>query len=108
MDDISLALSNSSHPLPAYNEPAATVVNKSLAAGVAESITVPAGARVMRLWCDQDLFYNFDVTATALSDSTTHFALSGGLDREVHLTPLPAVVSVYSASSASVSAVFWK
>lgn len=107
MDGINLPQSNSSHPLAAYSEPGATVVNKALAAGVAESITVPAGARVMRLWSSQDLIYNFDVTATAITDSTTHFGLAGGLEREIHLSPTPAAVSVYSASVSSVSAAFW-
>lgn len=108
MSNLKLALSDGGYPLPAYSEPGATVVNKALAAGVAESITIPAGSQVMRLWCDQDLFYNYDVTATALSDSTEHFALTGGLDRDVHLSPTPTVVSVYSVAASSVSAVFWK
>ena len=107
MDDIALPLSNTSQPLPAYSEPGATVVNKALAAGVAESITVPAGAKVMRLWSSQDLIYNYDVTATAITDSTTHFGLAGGLEREVHLSPTPTTVSVYSSAVSSVSAAFW-
>jgi len=84
------------------------VVNKLLAAATAESITIPSGARVMRLWCDQDLIYNYDVTATAISDSTLHFALSSGAEREVHLVPTPSVVSVFSPVVANVVAVFWK
>ena len=108
MQDISLALASSGVALPAYSEPGATVVNKLLAAATAKSITIPTGARVMRLWCDQELVYNYDVTATAISDSTEHFALSPGLDREVHLVPTPATMSVYSPYAANVVAVFWK
>lgn len=100
-------------PLAADNEATAldvgTIVISS--GGTAESATIPSGARLLRIQCDTDFWYDFNATATIPSGddaSGSPIYIPAGERRYIHFDGNNDTFSaIASATGAVMNLVFW-
>lgn len=81
------------------------VMSRQLAASVAESITVPSGARFVLFSATADFYANYGATATVPADNTTGTASE--LNPSVRDIRGVTTISVISAGTPIVTAVFY-
>ena len=90
-----------------YNEGGATEATRTLAAGVAESITVPDGLNTVLIQSNQDLFYNLAATASVPTGDTYTGTLLPAPERRFIDVTGTTTISVISSGAAIVTALFW-
>lgn len=85
-------------------------LSRLLGAGVAESITVPANAKYMRIAATDNTYINFNATAAVpgdVTDGTAAFLLPAGWVEWIMIIGV-VTISVISAGTPVVTASFWR
>ena len=88
--------------------PASCVLARALAASVAESITVPAGAVFALFSATGDVYANYTTTAAVPSDTAIADATASELNPAMRYVKGGTTISVISPASCVLTVSFWR